>query len=66
MMKYKKLFLDEIKLLLLYLVEFSKNRSILLKKYPNDYIVGSANQISIIMIIYNKSIFSTNNSCQKV
>lgn len=48
------------RLLLFYLVKFSENNSILEKNYPNDCIVKKLDQRSIIMIIYNKSIFLAN------
>lgn len=44
MVKYKKIFLDKIKLFLLYLVEFFEDGSIIFKKYTNDYIVGRLNK----------------------
>lgn len=62
MVEYKEIFLDKIKKLLLYLVEFFKDKSIILKKYPKDCKVGEPNKQSIIMIIYNKSRFLANDS----
>ena len=44
MVKYKKTFLDKIKALLLYFVEFNKNRLILFKNYFKDYIVDRLNK----------------------
>lgn len=55
-----------IKTLLLYFVEFKKDGTILPKEYLDDYIVEDLNEQPIIIIIHDKSIFSTNNSCQKV
>lgn len=39
---YQKLFLEKMKTLLLYFVEFSKNKSILPKEYPGDCIVNES------------------------
>lgn len=61
MVEYKKTFLDKMKALFLYFVEFNKNRLILSKDYLKDYIVDGLNKRLIIMIIHNKSIFLANN-----
>lgn len=66
MIKYKKEFLDKIKILLSYFVEFNENKSILPKKYYKNYIIKTLNWKPIIIIKYYKSIFLTNNSCWKV
>ena len=66
MMKYRKTFLDEMKSLLLYLVEFSDNGSIVSKEYPNDCVVKGLDLKPIIMIIYDESIFFPNDDYQKV
>lgn len=58
--EYRNPFLVEIKAYLLYFVKFSKDASILPKKYPNNCIVRRADRSSIIMITYNKIIFSAN------
>lgn len=42
MVEYRKSFLDEIKSLLLYLVEFSEDKSMLPKEYPNNYVVDGS------------------------
>lgn len=42
LVEYKKSFLDKIKLLFLYLVEFSKDEFILPKEYPNNCAVNSS------------------------
>ena len=42
--KYRKIFLDEKKSLLLYLVKFYKDDSIVVRKYPNNFAVGRPNQ----------------------
>lgn len=54
-----------IKALFSYFVKFSKNVSILSKKYFKDYKMDRLNLKLIIMITYNKNIFSINNKCQK-
>lgn len=56
-----KKFLDEIKELLSYFVEFSKNESILFKKYYKNQFINRFNKWSIIINIYNKKIFLANN-----
>ena len=66
MVEYKKFFLEEMKVLLPYLVQFKENGIILPKKYPDNYAVKGSNYQLIIMIIHDKNIFSVNNSCQKV
>lgn len=66
MIKYKKEFLDKIKILLSYFVEFNENKSILPKKYYKNYIRKNLNWKLIIIIIYYERIFLTNNSCWKV
>lgn len=53
----------EIKKLLSYFVEFSEDKLILPKKYPEDCIVVEPNWWQIIIIIDNKSKFSANNRC---
>lgn len=54
------------KKLLPYFVEFSKDRSILPKKYLKNCIIKELNQRLIIMIIYNENTFLANNRYQKV
>lgn len=61
--EYKERFLEKMKELLSYFGEFSKEGLILSKKYSENCIVEKPNQWSIIMIIYNKSIFSVNDEC---
>lgn len=48
------------KLLLPYLVEFSKNGIIVSKKYPSDYIMRGGEKRLLRLTIYNESTFSTN------
>lgn len=66
MIDYRELFLDEMKAILPYFVEFSKDRSILPKKYPKDCMVDGPDRRPIIMITYDESTFSANNGCRKV
>ncbi len=54
------------KSLLPYFVEFFDDRSILPKIYPDDCAVKRSDQRHIIMITYDKSIFSANDGCRKV
>lgn len=58
MVKYKKIFLSEIKSLLSYFIKFSNNKFMLSKIYLTNCIIRRSNQRFIIMIIYNKNIFS--------
>lgn len=44
MVKYQKTFLEEINLLLPYLIKFKKDGTIILKKYANNYAVKNPNQ----------------------
>lgn len=60
----RKRFLDEMKSLLPYFVEFSEDGSMLPKIYPEDCVVP--NRRPIIMITHDKSTFSANNGRQKV
>lgn len=64
--EYQEIFLNEIKSLLSYFVDFFKDGIIILKKYPNNCILESSDQRPIIMIIYSKSIFFTNNKYKKI
>lgn len=61
---YKK-FLDKIKKLESYLVNFNKDVIIKNKTYLSNCIIKKKNCWLIIMIIYNKNIFLTNNSICK-
>ena len=56
------MFLEKMKLFLFYFVEFEKNGKILPKKYLSDYAVGEPDWQPIIMIKYDKGIFSINDS----
>lgn len=66
MVKYYKIFLKKIKALLSYIVKFKEDNTILPKKYLDDYTARGSDQKLIIIIIPDKSIFSTNNNCHKV
>lgn len=57
---YKK-FLNIIKNLELYLIEFKKDKSIKTKNYLNNYIVKEDIYCFIIVITHNKYTFFTNN-----
>ena len=65
-MKYRKPFLEQIKSLLPYFVEFQDDGIILPKEYSKNCAVGRPNQRPIIMIIHDESTFSANDNCQKV
>lgn len=62
-MEYRKSFLNKIKSLFSYLMKIFKNRSILPKKYPDDYIINSSDQKLVIIIIFDKNIFFANDGC---
>lgn len=55
-------FLKKIKEQKLYIVEFNKDDIIKPKVYPSNYIVKGENQELIIIITYDKYIFSTNDN----
>lgn len=65
MIEYWKIFLEEIKALLHYFVKFREDDTIFPKEYSDNYIFKSSNRQLIIIITYDESIFSTNNSRQK-
>ena len=65
-LEYWEIILKEMKTLLLYFIKFKEDNTILPKDYPNNCIVRAFNWQPIIMITYDKSTFSANNSCQKV
>lgn len=54
------------KSLLSYFVKFCNNRSILFKVYLDNSIIRDLNQRSIIITIYDKSIFLINDDYQKI
>lgn len=61
MVEYKKTFLNEIKLLLPYFVEFFNDGSMLSITYFENCIMDSPDQKLIIIMTYHKSTFSINN-----
>ena len=65
-MKYQETFLEEMKSLLPYFVEFQDDGIILPQEYPENYAVGGPNQQPIIMITHDESTFLANDSCRKV
>ena len=66
MVEYKKIFLNKTKLLLTSLVKFSKDYFIVINKYSYNSIIIRPDLRLIIMIIYIRSIFSSNDGCQKI
>ena len=63
---YRETFLEEMKSLLPYFVEFQDDGTILPKEYPEDCAVGGPNRRQIIMITHDESTFSVNDSRRKV
>lgn len=63
--KYKKTFLKEMKVLSPYFVELGEDGSILPKEYPEDCKVVGSNQKSSIMITYDKSTFFVNHGRER-
>lgn len=61
MIEYWEIFLNKIKLLLLYLIKFLKNSIMVSKKYLSDCIIEGLEKRLVIMISHNKNIFSVNN-----
>lgn len=61
LIKYREEFLDEIKKLLFYLIEFFEDRSMISKEYSKNCTLGRLNKQLVIMITYNESTFSANN-----
>ena len=66
MVEYKETFLNKIKSLLSYFVEFFNDGSMLPKIYLEDCAVGGLDQNPIIMITNDKSTLFTNNGRRKV
>ena len=64
--EYRKTFLEEMRLLLPYFVEFSEDGSILEKDYPDDCAVGEPDRRPIIMITHDENIFLANDGRRKV
>lgn len=63
--EYRETFLNEMKSLLPYFVEFSNNGSILPKVYPDDCTVGGSDRRHIIMITHDESTFSANDVVER-
>lgn len=66
MVKYRGIYLKEIKALLSYFVKFKKDSIILSKEYVENCAVEGLDQQVINIIMYSKNVFSVNDSCQKV
>ncbi len=66
LMECKDIILYKIKLLIFYFVKFLDDTSMLLKIYLENYTISHINQNLIIMIMYDKKIFSTNHSWWKI
>ena len=64
--EYREEFLDEMKKLLPYLVEFSEDGSMISKEYPEDCAVGGPNRRPVIMITHDESTFSANDGRRRV
>lgn len=64
--EHRETFLEEMRLLLPYLVEFSEDDSILEKDYLDDCAVGGPDRRPIIMITHDESTFSANDGRQEV
>lgn len=54
------------KMFLSYLVKFLENSTMVSKKYPSDYAMGKSEKRPVIMIIHDKSTFSTYNKWKKI
>ena len=63
--EYQETFLNKMKSLLPYFVEFYKDDTIVIKEYSNDCAVGKPNWRPIIMIIYDENKFFANNRRKK-
>ena len=64
--EYRETFLNEMKLLLPYFVEFYEDGTIVPKEYPDDCAVRGPNRRPIIMITHEESTFSANDGRKKV
>ena len=64
--EYREIFLEEMKALLPYFVEFKEDGTILPKEYLDDCAVGDSDRRPIIMITHDESTFSANDSLRKV
>ena len=66
MVEYRETFLNEMKSLLPYFVEFSDDGSMLPKTYPENCVVGGPDRRPIIMITNDEITFSANDGRRKV
>ena len=66
MVEYRQIFLEEMKSLLPYLVEFREDSTMISKEYLDDCAVGGPNRQRIIMITHDESKFSVHDSRRKV
>ena len=66
MVEYQETFLEEMKSLLPYFVEFEEDGKILPKEYPSDCAVGGPDRRPIIMITHDESTFSADDSRRKI
>ncbi len=64
--EYQETFLNEMKSLLPYFVEFFEDGTMVIKEYPDDFALGGPDRRPIIMIIYDESTFSVNDERRKV
>ncbi len=64
--EYRETFLNEMKSLLPYFVEFFEDGIMVLKEYLDDYAVEGPDQRLIIIITHDESKFSANNGRRKV
>ena len=58
MIEYQETFLNEMKSLLPYFVEFLEDGTMVLKEYPDDCAVGGPDRRPIIMLTHDESTFS--------
>lgn len=63
--EYRETFLEEMKSLLPYFVQFEEDGKILPKEYASDCAIEGPDRRPIIMIIHDESTFSTNDSRKK-
>lgn len=64
--EYRRIFLEEMKVLSSYFVEFNEDESILPKEYSEDCNVSELNQRTIIITIHDKKPFFANDRREKV
>ena len=64
--EYRETFLNEMKSLVLYFVEFSEDGTIVPKKYPDVWEVVGLDRRPIIIITHDESTFSANNGSLEI